>query len=224
MMNHFQRSERIILHNADRESDQQLLYISMTRSAEDCTGVLLDVHVAGIYFPRQPSRIIKCTPNKLVIKGMMIIFGSWENFKLTFRLNKKVKKNPTIWWDASLDLSAGKNHPKFFMLHENNYEPDQIISPVTYRDERIQKGAFILLDSLHHTYCFEVVTFAGWHPQSKYFVSIRRASNRPREYAPIHTCFAIFTAPTPSTPHPNAITIPTAQSCDGDMFGEDSDS
>ena len=227
MMDHFQRSERIILHNADRDSAFRL-HMSMTRSAEDCADVLIDVHITGLYSPRQPSRIVKCTPKKLVITGDMV-FGELEPFKLTFRLNKKAKKNPTIWWNASLDLYA---HTHFDLLipHENNYEPDQIISPVTYRDERIQKGASILHQrSIHdHTFPYDIGTFAGWHPKSRYYISYRRSPSEPREYVHIRECFAIFNAPTPSTPHPNAITIPTPPSYKllnsyygGDTYGND---
>ena len=200
-MDHFQRSEQIVLNK--RRYKHSTLCISLHHLAEDCADTVIVVSAGHSSLPRLPSRIVKCTPNKLVIKGK-IAFGKRKPFKLTLRLNKNVKK-PEIWWTASLAVNEpGYRH--YSLLHENNYEPAPVFSPVTYGDKRLQKGASIL----HQTSTIipdASGTFLGWHPESKYYLLYQYSYCQ--QYLHINECFAVFAAAATSAPYPIDITSPT---------------
>ena len=212
MMDHFQRSEQIVLHYVNRPCTPvpwclvPWIHISMMRCAEDCADALLFVHVAQNPFPRLPSRIVECSPCKLVIKGKMI-FTSREKpepFKLTLRPNTN---DDGCWWTASLKLplSAHKSD-NIQLLHESNYGPERVFRRIAYRDESIQKTTTLLYQPSDPKLGNDLGLFLEWHPVYHCLLFLS-SSTAIQQYIHVNECFELSYTPMTSTPYPNPLDI-----------------
>ena len=218
MMDHFQRSERIILHYVNRHcTPVPWLQISMMRCAEDCADALFFVHVTECPFPRVPSRIVKCTSDKLVIKGEMVFTSRKKPdlFKLTLRPNTI---NAGCWWTATLKLPLSGTW-NLQLLHEECFGPEHVFRRIAYRDESIQATTNLWYQPFDSTLSNNIGNFIEWHPKYHYLL-FQSSINGVQHYAQVNECFEISYTSTTSTPYPNPLDSSIALPMDGDTPGK----
>ena len=217
MMDHFQRSERIILHYVNRHcTPVPWIQISMMRCAEDCADALFFVHLTHNPFPRLPSRIVKYTSDKIVLKGKMI-FNSRkkpEPFKLTLRPNTN---DDGCWWTASLKLPT-TTYDNLQLLHEKCFGPEHVFRRIAYRDESIQKATTLLYQPFDLKFYNDIGTFIEWHPEYHYVLF--QCSTNDQQYIHVNECFELSYTPTTSTPYPNPLDSSIALPMYGDTPGK----
>ena len=189
IMDCFQHSKLLFIQS-DLHADPTKLapiQVAVLRGDESCVDdALLFVHLPHYPFPRLPSRIIECTPNKLVIKGKM----HWscraraEDFEMTFLPNLD-DDIPTCWWTVSLTVN-GKMQEKYYVLHEHNSSPEHILSRFEYKDKRMTNSDLVLYQPNDPNRPNLLWIFEGWHPHSKLYVLLTYSDSK--QYHLIDQC------------------------------------